>query len=348
MSVANITETRVQNRLLNVARDTYLERNRVRDQVFNHSPLGAALLGRNLGDFGVAAQQRSGLTVQGGTQIRVRLNLGANQTVKRSASHWSTSDTTPSDTRREGLEVWRFYDGTIVISDHERRVNRGPEALGNLVGEETENVLNSLVQLVIQDLYATATAPNGINSLIADIIGEGNNAGAATLHQIARGTFPAFTSRGLDGRTVSQSAGRDFTSGSFAAQGLADLTLLINNSTEGAKKPNAGFTDWASFGYLHNALQAQERFTTMDGSGGFTSLAWMGVAQFPDSECPSGHWLVMNFDEVDVVFLAGSEFTMDDFERPNNQKAATSIVHATCNAVSGGPKYLNRMSGVTA
>jgi len=313
------------------------------DSAFNHDPLGAMLLGQLLGNFDVTESVRGKITQTGGESIVVRPNLGKSTNAKNSASMWSPVSNAPMDTVRLGRESWRFYDGAVNIANHEMRVNKGPEAISDMVTHYTQLEVRSLADLIMDDIWTPAVPTTQVVNI--DLI---VSAGTSTLHNLPTATYPVWSSRGTDGRTVAP-ATRNFASGSFAVQGIQDVRNCFNNATEGNKRPHAGFTDWLTFGYLEGSIQPQERFQNTDSASvGFTTLAFKGRPVFASDKCTAGYWYWLNFDHLRVIVLAGADFNTEPFHPSELQKASTSKIEVELNLICDNRKYQNKLTGITA
>jgi hypothetical protein len=339
--VATLSETRVQDRILTFTRDRIYDK--IVDSAFNHEPLGAMLLGKLLGDFDVTEQVRGKVTQTGGESIVVRPNLGKSLNAKNSASQWSVVSNAPQDTVRLARENWRFYDGACTVSNHELRVNRGPEAISDLVSHYTQLEVTSVADVIMDDIWSVGTPTTEVVNI--DLIA---SAATSTLHGLAVATYAPWHSRGISARGTA-GASVSFTSGSFAVQGLQDLRTSFNNATEGNKRPHAGFTDWVTFGYLEGSIQPQERFQNTDAASvGFQTLAFKGRPCFASDKATSGYWYWLNFDHLRMIMLAGADFATEEFHPSETQKASTAKIEVECNLICDCRKYQNKLTGITA
>jgi hypothetical protein len=240
-------------------------------------------------------------------------------------------------------ENWRFYDGAVTVSNHELRVNRGPEAISSVVSHYTQLEVTSVADVIMDDIWSVGAPTTEVVNV--DLIA---SAGTSTLHGIATATFPAWSARGTDGRTVGV-ATRNFASGSFAVQGLQDLRTSFNSATEGNKMPHAGFTDWVTFGYLEGSIQPQERFSNTEAASvGFQTLAFKGRPCFASDKCTAGYWYWLNFDHLRMCMLAGADFATEEFHPSETQKASTAKIEVECNLICDCRKYQNKLTGITA
>ena len=345
MSVAQQTESRTVDRILAFTRDAIEKQ--VKDSHFNNSPLLAALAGELLGDFGRGLMAGRAKRVQaGGESIVVRANLGANTGAKRKSGPWDTNNTNPSDTVRYARANWRFVATPVTLSDHDLRVNTGPEALSSVMENEIMVGYRSTGEIVAADAFENNAAPNAITSL-SQIISSND-----TVQGLAGGTYTDWNSRGLSARGTPPALA-SFTSGSFAAQGLDDMRIAYNNASEGTMVPQAIYAGWLPYGYYEGSLQPQERFTNTNiADAGFMQLAFKSAPVFPDSYMPdgatTGRIYFLNFDCVELVILSGADFALSEFQRVENQSARVAQVEFTGQLVAKSRKYLNKMLSIQA
>lgn len=341
MSVTSQSETRTVDRILAFTRDAIEKK--VRDQHFNHSPLLAALTGELLGEFGKGMMAgRAKRTQTGGESIVVRANLGANTGAKRKSGPWDTNNTAPSDTVRFARSNWKFYAVPVTLSDHDLRVNTGAEAITSLLEHETANAYRSIGELVIQDAYSNGGSADAISEL-PDLVSASDS-----IQGLDGDTYSDWNSRGVSTRGTAI-ASISFASGSFAAQGLDDFRLAYNNATEGSTTPQAIYVPWDVYGFYEASLQPQERFTnTAIADGGFMQLAFKSAPVFPDSYAASGTAWFVNFDNIELVTLAGADFAMGEWVRVENQSARVAQIEFTGNFCIKARKFQNKLTGITA
>jgi hypothetical protein len=343
MSVSTLSETRVYGRQLEFTRERILPG--IVEVAFDDAPLLAAFTGR-LADmqFGPVRLNGRGKDTQGGESIRVQHNLGKNLTAKRLSGEWGTVTTDPSDTVRHSRANWKHYSATATISKTEELVNASPERIAGLVDFEMRNGVNSLVDLLGDDVYGNTGSSDMITAL-DDLISSNNTGGTASVQGITAATYGRWFSRGLSARGTATGS-VSYTSGSFTAQGLSDMRRLWMNCNA---TPQALYCPHIVFEYYEGSLQAQERFTsTTIGDAGFMNLAFKSAPVFADSKATSGTMWAINFDNLNLVFLAGADFTSLPFHEAENQEAVVSKILAKCNMVVKNRLALNKMTGITA
>lgn len=344
MSVAVLSESRNFDRVLEFTRDRILPG--IFDTAFDHCPMMAAMLGRlNNAQFGpVRLNGRGKDTQTGGESIVVRHNLGKNLTAKTLTGPWDTITADPSDTVRHSRVNWKHYSGAIVLSDTDLLINTGPEALSSLIEFETRNAVMSVADLIADHVYNNASVSTRIASLQ-----EHAAAGTTTFQGLSPSTYTTWFARGLSARGTA-SGSVSFTSGSFAAQGMDDLRILWNNTSEGAIQPHGIYTTYDIFNYYEAKLQVSQRFTnTAMADGGFQQLAYKTAPIFPDPKCTSGEIYAVNFDFYKMVVLAGADLTTTPFETFENQEARVSKVMFKANTINKDRRLgVNKAVSVTA
>ena len=159
MSVAGQTITQTDLRVYAFTRDHVLEGNI--DHVFSHDPMTAIFLDKTLGNFGGVRMRGAGRMDQtGGASVQIRVRLGKHAGGKWMAGPWDTHSVTPDDNTRLAQANWTHASGALVISDTDKAINQGVEAMANFVADQTESVMLSLADDIGDALQATSSAAN--------------------------------------------------------------------------------------------------------------------------------------------------------------------------------------------
>lgn len=347
MSIAAQTITRDDARDFAFVRDTVFAKNR--DHVFNHDPLTALLFGRNLGpDFGAVNMAGIGKRTQvGGVTIRLRVRLGEHEGSKFMAGPFDTHSVTPDDNTRFATVNWVHASGALVVTDFDRGINRGDDAMASFIEDQTQSVMLSLVQTLGKAAQTTSPAANAITSL-DDLIA----AGSSSVQGLSASTFPRYASRGLSPRDTAPGS-VSFASGSFAAQGISDMRTCYNNAMEGIIQPNAIITTYNIHEFYEGVLQPLERFqgavSVADGS--FQALAFRKTAVMASPHTPSGYmWMLrIGDDGLQVVYLDGFDFEFAPFKPGSNQEIHVSELQWKGNQILHNRQYgSNKMTSITA
>lgn len=346
MSVGVQTFQRTNLRVYSKSIDVY--RNQLIDHVFSHSP-GMMIFGnQSLGDFGGVRLRGVGHQRQrGGNAVMLRVRLGSYSGAKRGAGAFDTHNVAPDNSTRLAEVNWAFYTHGVALSKHDLRVNQGEARIGNHLREDTENALLSLVDIAADDLYANGGA-NAIVSL-PELISANDIA-----QGLDGGTFLRYNARGLSARGTAP-ASVTFNSGSFAAQGIADMRTCWNNASEGMIQPNVTLTSYGTHERYEGALQPQERFqgavNTADGS--FMALAFKSAPVLADAKCADGDLFMVlagTPNGIRMIALEGADFQFDQegFKRSSNQNVMVRALEATIALSIGNRQYgSNRMTNIS-
>jgi hypothetical protein len=280
-------------------------------------------------------------TQTGGESITHRVNLGSNSTAKTLSGPWDTVTTDPSDTVRNGYANWKHYSAVCTISDSELLMNTGDEAISSLLEFETQNAIRSLADLVGDHLYTSGggTALTPLSTLVS-----ANN----TADNLAQSSYAKWGSRGVSARGTA-AASVSFTSGSFAAQGMADMRTAWLGASEGAIAPRAITTTYSVFASYEGSLQPQERYVdSMSADGGFTSLAFKSAPVMADVKVPTGEMYFLNPEYLKVRVLGGADFTSKPFIEAEQQEAMVSKIMLKCNTIVLDRRFNNKLVSLTA
>jgi len=316
---------------------------RIFDAQFDHSPTLAMIFGRllNASFGGVPLNGAFKDTQVGGESITHRVNLGSNGTAKTLSGPFDTVTTDPSDTVRNGWANWKHYSATVTVSDSELLMNTGDEAISSLLEFETQNAIRSLADLVGDHLYADGggTAITPLDTLV-----NANN----PADNLSHGTYAKWGSRGVSARGTA-AASVSFTSGSFAAQGIADMRTAWLGASEGAIAPRVITNTYPVFAFYEGSLQPQERYSnTMAADGGFTQLTFKSAPVFPDAKVGSGEMFFLNPEYLKVRVLAGADFTAKPFIEAEQQEAQISKIMLKCNTIVLDRRFQNKIDTITA
>jgi len=345
MSVTAQTITRSDLRVYAFTRDHVIKG--VKDHVYSHDPVTAVFLAKDLGSFGGVRMRGTGKTTQvGGAAVQIPVRLGKHAGSKWMAGPWDTHNVAPDDNVRLAEANWIHASGALTVTDYDKGVNRGPEAMDNFIADQTESVMLSLVDQVGEALQTTASAANAITSLDTLISASG------TVQGLATGSYSNYSSRGISARGTAP-ASVSFASGSFAARGISDMRTCFNNASEGTIQPNIVVSTYDVHQFYEGALQPLERFqgavNTADAS--FQALAFRGTPVVASPNTPSGYlWMLrVGDDGVKVVILDGFDFDFAPFKDGSNQETHVSELQLKAQLVIKNRKFgSNKLTGITA
>ena len=335
MTVPAQTITRANLREWAFTQDAILPE--IQDHVFSHSPSLAILASRDLGDFGgTQLRGRGHRTLGGGHTVMVRARLGEHAGSKRGAGGFDTHNVNPDDNVRMAEFNWKFYTHATAVSEHDLRVNRGPEAISSFLADQTEATVLALANMLAGDIHATAMPANAITPL-DDLISANDTVGG-----LSGGTYTKWNARGVSARGTAPGS-VSFASGSFAAQGLSDLRTCYNNASEGMIQPNVVLTEYDTHERYEGVLQPSERFqgAVAVADGSFRALAFRTVPVLADPHCASGllYTLRVGRDGIELIFLSGADFDFNDWKPSSNQTVMVRPLEATCALVVHNRQY---------
>lgn len=343
MAVANQTISRDDLRIFAFTRDAVLRGNR--DHVFNHSPSAAILLGDSLAEGTVKMRGSGKRSQSGGHSVMGRVRLGKHAGSKAMNGPWDTHSVTPDDNTRLTTSNWTHYSGALVVSDYDKGVNQGAEAMASFIEDQTKSVMMSLVDTVSDDLWGLANGANAVTS-IDDLVSAND-----TAQGLSGATYANYNSRGLSARGTA-AASVTFASGSFAAQGIADMRRCYNNASEGMIQPNVIFTDYASHERYEGAMLPQERFAgaVRVADASFGALAFRTTAVLADPKVTAGYlyMLLIGDGGLQVTYLNGFDFNFAPFKDGSNQETHVSELQWKGQATLANRKFgCNKMTGIT-
>ena len=281
-------------------------------------------------------------TQEGGQKVQVDHVVEGNSTVGAMASGWSTYDTTPQDFGRRSEANWKHYSGTRTLSLTDTLINRGPAARSSLVTTETRVVMATMLEVLVQDLFSGSASSEltGLDSIIS-----AND----TVQGFSGASFTKWNSRGVSARgTVPASV--SFASGSFAAQGIADMRAAMTNCTEGGRTANLIVTPYDPFNFYEGQLVAQQRYGADDkiGNASFNGLQFRQARVYGDPFATSGVMYFLNTDAVYVKYLAGADLEFQPWKDATNQEAKSSELVFKGQVVCEDRRLINKLTGITA
>ena len=278
-------------------------------------------------------KQKARMTEEGGATLVVPLMYGKNTTAK-SYSGYGILDTTPQDGLTAAQYQWAQYSASISISGREERIqNKGEKAVIKLLDSKVTQAEMSLRDQLDINLWATATTGTNILALptivdttttIADVSKSANSWWQAQVN----------------------------ASGSFAAQGKADMNVTYNeilNQSMDNTGPDFICGTQAVYEFYENSLTAQLRYTDNKfADAGFENLKYKGATMTFDGNVPSGNLFFLRSDNLKLVTNEATNFITTPFIKPENQDARVAQILWAGQVVSDNNRKLGKMTGITA
>jgi hypothetical protein len=245
----------------------------------------------------------------------------------------SNLNTNQTDTETLVEYRWQNVYEPIQLTRDEERINSGQaHKIIDLVGEKIERS-----ELAIQKRLenALSVAVGGANNLI-DL---GTLVNTGTLGTVAGGTDTFWQS------TVT-------ASGSFAAQGLTDMTTATYAvaSASDEDRPDIYLTTKTIFQYFEQTRLPLERIQNgnLTFNAGATNLTYKGVPFTYGNYVGSGLIYGLNRRYIDLCVDTETDFAMTPFVMPVNQTAKVAFILWRGNMVTNNRRRHFKLTGVTA
>lgn len=248
----------------------------------------------------------------GGHQLLVPLMYGKNTTVK-TYSNYDELDVTPQEGFTNGIYPWRQIAGSISISRMEERKNSGQAKILDLLESKIMQAEKSMIEEINRQLFLDGTGNGGLDFYGLALLVEEGSAWS--------------TVAGID-RTA-ETWWRNYwkSTGSFAANGRADMRTAYNSTTRGNQHPDIIITTQTVFEFYEALLVQNERFTQKEtGDGGFESLKFKGATIFYDDYCTAGFMYFLNSEFIEWRVDKQTDLITTPFVRPSNQDARVSQI----------------------
>lgn len=238
-------------------------------------------------------------------------------------------------TDQEHLVEYRWQNAfePIQLSRDEERINSGDShKIIDLVGEKIERS-ELAIQKRLEQAMSTPVA--GANNLIdlETLVATG------TLGTVAGGTDPFWQS------TVT-------ASGSFAAQGLTDVTTATYAVASAADedRPNLYFTNKTNFQRFEATRLPLERIQNgnLTYNAGAVNLTFKGIPVTYGNFVASGLWFGLNLNYIDLVVDTETDFVLTPFVMPVNQTAKVAFILWRGNLCTNNRRRHFKLTGITA
>ena len=272
-------------------------------------------------------------TYQGGLSIVIPVNYKKNNTVQ-SYNRYDQLNITPQETVTSLQYLWKTYAASVSIAGPDLAMNQGDKTrIINLIAQEIDNAKMAIQDLIGQHLFQSSPGTNDINSLPLII----STTGVLAQHDPAIDSWwqPTVVS----------------TSVSFAGAGLANMRTLFNTlcKYKQTDKPDFIVSDQTDFEYYENLGQPQQRLESTDPMDlGFDTLMFKKVKMFWDENCPSGTLYMLNSNHLELVTMAGRDFSPSEWVKPANQDAKTMNLFYMGNLCTNERRKLGGLTALIA
>lgn len=286
----------------------------------------------------------------GGHEIQVNVNFQKNTTAK-SYSGFDIIDTSPQDTATMSNTPWKFYAGSVSISEDERLKNMGEHAFFNLLTHKTKVGIESVRDKLVTDLFTDAASdPTKAITPMSLIMDDG----------------PTSTVGGVSGNTNAWWQNYQADVGAFGTNLYNDMLTAYNTQSRGAVDfPDTFIFSLTGFEYFERFV-AGVGMTAVQAGGfriavspknadvGFETLRFKGADVFFDPAIASGMpvggetCFVVNTKYLHYYIHPQAEFTLGEFVKPTNQHARVALINHMCSLVTDARWKLGILHGIDA
>lgn len=268
----------------------------------------------------------------GGTSVIVPIRQNKNSTAGF-YSNYGIIDTSAQDELTAAQFKYKQAGASVSISGKEDRVqNKGKYEVLDLVKTKIEGAEISLRDKLNTALFAAAPATQEIGSLVTSIDA------TSTIGDINSTTYSFWQ-------------GVSTASGSFAAQGLADMRTTWNTLSQRmpVSNPDLLLTTSSIHSFYEGSLLAQQRYGSMDtGNAAFEALKFKSADVMFDSQCTSGVIYFLDSEVMELVIDPDTNFIMTPFQQPVGQDAKTALYLVALELVIKNRRKLGKNTGITA
>lgn len=216
---------------------------------------------------------------------------------------------------------WKFHHQSISVKRTDELKNSGDSAIMNHVKSKMKNAERSMKDRLAVGAWnagSDAKAILGVRSFLST---------SNTYGGISQTSYSWWASQ-VD--AVS-------TTLSFAALQALNGACTIDND-----RPTVHLTTQTLYDKYYLMLQPQQRFMDAEtAKAGFTSLMFNGKPVIVDSKAPTGYWVMLNEDYLDLVVHKDENMRFEPFAKPINQNV--KVAHIYWAGALGS--YNNRMHG---
>jgi len=271
-------------------------------------------------------------TVDGGASIVMPIMSESNSTAQF-YDGYEQLDTTPQEGHTSANYQWKQASTSVSVSGKEERVqNVGSSIVHRIVTAKQRQAELSIRDKINKAFFAAAPASKDIGSLVTTID--------------ATSTIGDINSTNNSWWQATSTA-----SGSFAAQGLADMRTLWNTLAQ--RNPVGGtdliITTSSVFEFYEGSLQPQQRFQgSVSANGSFENLMFKSSPVTFDAAATSGVMYFINSGALEFISQARTNFVLTEFVKPANQDAKVAQLLFAGELTTNNRRKLGKLTGITA
>lgn len=239
-----------------------------------------------------------------------------------------TLNNTDNDTISSAEFPWAQIYASISISRRDELRNSGEAQKVDFVKSKIQIAEKSLKDTVATGLYnagSDAKAILGLRSFLST---------SATYGGISQTTY-SFWQANVDATTTTLSIGA--------------LQSQWSNCAINGEAPTLALCTTANYDRYYALLQPQQRFMDSESaSAGFTSLMFNSIPVISDSKCPSGYFVFLNEDYLDLHVHKDENFRFEPFMKPINQNVRVAHIFAMMALASSNNRMHAALTALTA
>lgn len=269
----------------------------------------------------------------GGTSIIVPIRQSKNTTAG-SYSNYQIIDTSPQDNETAAQFKYKQYAASISVAGKEERVqNKGKYEVLDIVKTKIEDAEMAIQDKLNSDMFAASPATQDIGSLVTSIDA------TSSIGDINSTTYSFWQSTST-------------ASGSFAAQGLADMRTLW--STLAKRNPQSNpdllLTTSDIHDFYEGSLVPQQRYNdnSNTGNASFDKIKFKSAEVDFDAQATSGVMYFLNSDVMELVVDPDTDFKMTEWVKPSNQDARVAQYLVALELVIKNRRKLGKLTALTA
>jgi len=294
---------------------------KVSDNIFNATPV--------LSWF--KKHQKTG---KSGTKLQVPLRYARNT----NTGWYSGADTfltNDIETVTKAELLWKDQYMSVVVTGDDKDMNKGKNAIVDLVDEKLETARLSLSYQLTAGIFSDGTdSSNKIITGLKAVVDDGTN--YATYAGIERLTDATW----WKAKYTSLS---DYIS-------LDAMQSMFGDLTDGEIKPDLIVTTQDVFDDLWELLTPAQRDTsrTLTGKVGYTSIDFNGCPIVVDAQCTAGYMYFLNSKFLNLYPLDGYESAQwSGWKKPTNQDVGVGQFIWKGQIAANNCRYLGKMIGIT-
>lgn len=291
----------------------------------------------------------------GGSSLKIPTTVSA-RTSLGSFSGFDTFTTAQEDVRVQFTINPSEYYANVTVSGIQKALNKGGEAIVDLIAAEFSDVGRALSEKIGEDLYLDGT-------------GNANKAIAGLQYQVDDATTAA-TFQGQSRNTYTNL--RSARNAQVGALGFANLAADYDACQRGSDTPTLGVTTpavWTiiealiTLTYNTNIGQAYPRGATtgaqagISASAGLNAIYYRGVPIISDEKATAGNFYFLNENHLflyqidhDPMFVESSKegFAWTGWKKSQNQNAIVGQLLFAGQIVGDSPRTMSRRTAITS